>query len=69
MAEDEQLLGDKTAALLAAVKADRIAKAIWRVTKRPCNCGHRKMKLNELHRKLREGKAAREAAVAEKQKG
>ena len=65
---DEQLLGDKTEAIMKALKADRISKAISRITKRPCNCGQRKMKLNELHRKLRESKAARDAAVEERRK-
>jgi hypothetical protein len=64
--DDEQLLGDKTEAILKAIKVDRIMKAARRITKRPCNCGHRKMQLNELHRKLRASKNEREARDAEK---
>lgn len=64
--DDEQLLGDKTEAILKAIRVDRVAKAVRRLTKQPCNCGHRKMKLNELHRKLRASKTEREARDAEK---
>jgi hypothetical protein len=60
MAEDEKLAGDVTENMLRAVRADRVAKAMARITGKPCNCNQRKMRLNALHRKLREAKARRE---------
>ena len=60
MADDEKLAGDMTEAMLRAVRADRVAKAMERITGKPCNCKHRKMRLNALHRKLRDAKARRE---------
>lgn len=63
MADKEKLAGDITNDLLRAVRADRIAGALERITGKPCNCNQRKMKLNEYHRKLRAAKARREARI------
>lgn len=57
---DEKLIGDVTSDMLRAIRADRVSKAYSRITGRKCNCGQRKAKLNELHRKLREIKTRRE---------
>lgn len=57
---EENLAGDMTETMLKALRADRVAKVISRVTGKPCNCTQRKMRLNALHRKLREAKARRE---------
>jgi len=43
-----QGLGDSIARAIMAVGADRIAKALERVTGRPCGCKRRQAKLNEL---------------------
>jgi len=50
---DDKLLGDVTEEVLHKLKADRVAAAYTKITKKPCNCGNRKNKLNELHRKWR----------------
>lgn len=54
MSENEKLLGDLTEETLRKLRADRVARAYTRITKKPCGCGQRKEKLNELHRKWRE---------------
>lgn len=54
---DGKLLGDLTEETLRLLRADRVARAYTRITKKPCNCGQRKEKLNELHRKWREAQA------------
>lgn len=41
-------LGDSIAKAIHALGADRIAKALERVTGRPCGCKRRQAKLNEL---------------------
>ena len=60
MADDEKLAGDITESMLRAIRADRVAKAMARITGKPCNCNQRKMRLNALHRKLRDAKSRRE---------
>ena len=62
---DDKLIGDMTEDMLRAVRIDRVAKLVSRVTGKPCNCNQRKMKLNDLHRKLREAKARRERRNSE----
>ena len=47
----EKLLGDLTADVLRKLRADRVAKAISRITKKPCGCAKRQAALNELHKK------------------
>ena len=64
--DDDTLIGNKTEAILAAIKLNRAARVIARITKRPCNCGQRKMKLNEMHRKLRAKKQERDAMSKER---
>lgn len=49
---DPKLLGDKVETVIEALGGKQIAKAIERVTKKPCNCAKRKEALNNLHRKL-----------------
>ena len=51
---EEKLLGDRTAEVLQKLRADRVTAAYTRITGKPCNCGQRQNKLNELQRKWRE---------------
>jgi len=60
---DEKLIGDLTAETLRKLRADRVARAYTRITGKPCNCGQRKEKLNELHRKWRAMQARKGIAV------
>ncbi len=57
----EKLLGDITAEFLRKIRADRVANAIARITKKPCGCAKRQAKLNELHEKYRTVQARNQA--------
>lgn len=50
--DEEKLLGDKVEEVLQKVGADKVAKKVEKVTKRPCGCQKRKNKLNNLHRRM-----------------
>lgn len=50
--EDEKLLGDKVEEALKKVGADKVAKQIEKITKKPCGCQKRKQQLNDIHRRL-----------------
>ena len=41
-------LGDKVATVLEALGGNTIANMVERITKKPCNCGARKQRLNAL---------------------
>lgn len=47
----QKLLGDLTADVLRKLRADRVAAAYARITKKPCGCAKRQAALNELHEK------------------
>ena len=49
----EKLLGDRIAAGLKAVGADRVAKAYERMTGRPCGCEKRTAIINQWDAKRR----------------
>lgn len=51
--EEEKFLGDHVEDLAKKLGMDRAAKRIEQITKKPCNCGQRKLNLNELHKRLR----------------
>ena len=51
--EDRKLLGDRVEEALKKVGADKVARAVERVTKRPCGCQKRKQMLNNLHKRMR----------------
>ena len=53
---EPKLLGDKVEDALKKVHADKVAKIIERVTKKPCKCKERKEKLNALHKRMQEMK-------------
>ncbi len=57
----EKMLGDITADFLRKVRADRVANALARITKKPCGCADRQAKLNELHEKYRVVQARNQA--------
>ncbi len=57
----EKLLGDLTADVLRKIRADRVAKAYARITKKPCGCADRQAKLNKLHEKWTEVQARNQA--------
>lgn len=50
MSEKEDLLGDKVQRGLEKLGADKVAKQIEKVTKKPCGCGRRTKQLNNLNR-------------------
>ena len=47
-----ELLGDKVDRLLKSIGADKAARLIERVGKRPCGCQGRKEALNKWHRDI-----------------
>lgn len=49
----EKLLGDRVEAALKTVGADKVARQVERVTKRPCGCGKRRDALNNVHKRIR----------------
>lgn len=49
---DEKYIGDHIEEALKKVGADKVAKQIERVTKKPCGCMKRKEQLNQIHRRL-----------------
>lgn len=57
--ENGKLLGDVTADMLRKMRADRIARAYTKITKKPCNCKQNKEMLNEVHRKWRDAQVKR----------
>ncbi len=58
----EKLLGDLTADVLRKLRADRVAAAYARITKKPCGgCANRQAKLNELHKKWKDVQARNQA--------
>lgn len=50
---NKKLLGDRVENALKKVKADKAAKVIEKVTKKPCGCQKRKQMLNNLHKRMR----------------
>lgn len=46
--EDPKLLGDVVEDVLDALGGKQVAALIERVTKKPCNCGARKQRLNAV---------------------
>lgn len=51
----EKLLGDHVEDALKSVGGDKIARAIEKVTKKPCGCGKRRNALNNVHTRIRSG--------------
>lgn len=49
---EPKLLGDRVEQVIDSLGGKQIAKAIERITKRPCNCARRKEALNRLHKSL-----------------
>lgn len=52
MEEEKKLLGDRVEQVITTLGGKHVAKAIERVTKKPCGCAQRKERLNNLHRSL-----------------
>lgn len=50
--EEPKLLGDKVETVIEALGGKQVAKAIERITKKPCKCAQRKAFLNNLHRRM-----------------
>lgn len=48
----DKLLGDIVEEQLKKIKADKIAEALSKVTKKPCGCAKRKEQLNNLHKRV-----------------
>lgn len=46
--EQPKLLGDKVEEVLDALGGKQVAALIERVTKKPCNCGARKQRINAV---------------------
>ena len=44
-------LGDRVEKVLKKVGADKVARTVERVTKKPCGCQKRKQALNDWHKK------------------
>lgn len=55
----EELLGDKVEKTLKRIGADKIARKVEKITKRPCGCQKRKKALNDLHRRFKQRRATK----------
>lgn len=62
MTEESKMLGDVLEDAAKIIGADKVAKAIERVTKKPCGCGQRKVRLNKWHAQLAERRRQRAEA-------
>ena len=51
--DQEKLLGDIVEQALEKVGGKRVARAVEKVTGKPCGCGKRKQRLNNLHRNIK----------------
>lgn len=51
--DKEKLLGDIVENALKKAGAKKLARATQRVTGKPCGCGKRKQRLNNLHKNLK----------------
>ena len=49
---EEEGLGDKVEKVIKKVGADKVAKKVEQITKRPCGCKKRKEQLNRLGQHL-----------------
>lgn len=49
---EEQLLGNRVDSLLRSMGADKVARLIEKVGRRPCGCGGRRDALNRWHLKM-----------------
>jgi hypothetical protein len=61
MSGQKKLLGDRIEQVLHAVRADKVAAAVSKLTNTPCNCNQRKDRINELHLELLRRKAEQQA--------
>lgn len=52
--EDPKLLGDVVEDVLDALGGKQIAATIEKITKKPCNCGARKQRLNAVDQSVRQ---------------
>lgn len=52
--EDPKLLGDVVEDVLDALGGKTIAATIEKITKKPCNCGARKQRLNAVDQSVRQ---------------
>lgn len=52
--EDPKLLGDVVEDVLDALGGKQVAAAIEKITKKPCNCGARKQRLNAVDQSVRQ---------------
>lgn len=59
MTEETKMLGDVLEEAAKIIGADKVAKAVERVTKKPCGCGQRKVRLNQWHAKVAENRRLR----------
>lgn len=62
MAEEEKLLGDRVDEVLTKMGGKKVARAVEKVTKKPCGCKERKKRMNRWHREqIDRAKQQREA--------
>lgn len=57
MTTKKKLMGDRIEEIFKAMRADKAAVMIERATGKPCNCGQRKEKLNNMHKEYMRRKA------------
>lgn len=60
MTTKKKLMGDRIEEIFKAMRADKAAAMIERATGKPCNCGQRKEKINELHKERMRRKALKQ---------
>ena len=60
MTTKKKLMGDRIEEIFKAMRADKAATMIERATGKPCNCGQRKEKINELHKEYMRRKAVKD---------
>ena len=51
--EEPKLLGDMVEDVLHALGGEKVAEVIKTITKKPCNCGERKQRLNAFDYNIR----------------
>lgn len=56
--DQQEYLGDKAEKAIKKIGGDKVSKQYERITKRKCNCGGRKRKLNQLHKSYLERRRA-----------
>lgn len=59
MDQNEKMLGDVIEEAAKIIGADKVAKAVERVTKKPCGCAQRKQRLNAWHERAAERRRIR----------